>query len=171
MRARERPCRNGASRSSKFGAMDKQPRTNPCLAALLGREPEFKKRQPPHVFRSDNAGAVIYEDDAVFAIEQRDKETHDGSNPDVWDTRVLLAPKEHIRSLLDLDVSDGPTAIALLRGIQRVALQLGLEKRGFEISIDVMPPRQHVDLLKIKIRSGEKKAAAASMDDASGDDA
>jgi hypothetical protein len=142
--------------------MEKDPRSNAYVVALLGREPEYKKREAPHDFRSDHADQLVYEDEDVFAIEQRGKETGDGSKADCWDTRILLAPKRHVRSLLDLDAATG---IALLRGIQRAALTLGLEKRGFEISIDVLPPRQHADLLKIKIRSGEKKAASAATDE------
>jgi prolyl-tRNA editing enzyme YbaK/EbsC (Cys-tRNA(Pro) deacylase) len=68
----------------------------------------------------------------------------------------------YVVALLDLDAG---TAVALLRGIQRVALTLGLERRGFEISVDVLPPRQHADLMKIKIRSGEKKASSADADE------
>jgi hypothetical protein len=146
--------------------MEKQSGSSAYLFALLGREPAYKKHEPPHALRADHAETVVYEDDEVFAVEQKTtKELPDGSKAEVWDTRVVLAPKRHIRSLLDLDVADGTTALALLRGIQRVALKLGLEKRGFEISIDVLPPRQHCDLLKIKIRSGEKKTTPAPEPD------
>jgi hypothetical protein len=126
------------------------------LHTLLGQEPNYVKDQPPQKFRSAHKDSIIYEDEHVIAIQENDTEHSDGSDIATWERRVILAPKNHIESLLDLDVDDGRTAVHLLRGIQKVALKLGLEKHGFEIAIDVLPPRQHANLLKIKIRSGEK---------------
>jgi hypothetical protein len=126
------------------------------LHTLLGQDPAYVKEQAPHQFREAHKDAIVYEDDHVIAVQERDTEHPDGSDAETWKRRVILAPKNHVESLLDLDVADGRTAAHLLRGIQKVALSLGLEKHGFEIAIDVLPPRQHANLLKIKIRSGEK---------------
>ena len=138
---------------------DSQP--DSILHALLG-DPQYAKDEPPQHFREAHKHAIVYEDDDVIAVDQGEVEHPDGSSPAVWERRILLAPKAHVESLLDLDVADGRTAVALLRGIQKVALKLGLEKHGFEIALDVMPPEQHCNLLKIKIRSGEKAQKASS---------
>jgi hypothetical protein len=132
------------------------------LHALLGQKPGYPKEEHPEHFRKHHKNAIIYEDDEVVAIDQTDTDHEGGSAPHLWTERIILVPKKHIESLLDLDVADGPTAIALLRGIQKVALQLGLERQGFEVAIDVMPPEQHSNLLKIKIRSGEKAPISSS---------
>ena len=126
------------------------------LHALLGEKPEYPKDEGPTRFRRRNKDAIIYEDDDVVAIDQGFEVHDDGSSPDHWHHRLILAPKKHIESFLDLDVADEPTALALLRGIQRVALRAGLQSKGFEVAIDVLPPNQHSNLLKIKLRTGEK---------------
>ncbi len=140
---------------------DSQPTS--FLHALLGQAPDYAKVEAPHHFREAHKDAIVYEDEHVIAVDQGDAEHPDGSQPGVWERRIILAPKSHVESLLDLDVADGRTAVHLLRGIQQVALTLGLEKHGFEIALDVLPPEQHCNLLKIKIRSGEKPAKSSQL--------
>jgi len=132
------------------------------LQTLLGEKPGYPKDEGPDHFRHHHKDAIVYEDAEVVAIDQGGEVHDDGSDPHLWHHRLLLVPKKHIESLLDLDVADGSTALSLLRGIQRVALHFGLEKQGFEVAIDVLPPNQSTNLLKIKIRTGEKHPVTAS---------
>ena len=127
------------------------------LHALLGEKPVFAKDEGPHHFREQYKDSIVYEDDDVIVVDQGNIEHEDGSSKDVWEKRLLLAPKKRVESLLDLDVADGALAVAILRGIQKAALKVGLEKHGFEVSLHVLPPLQRSNLLKIKIRSGEKQ--------------
>jgi len=137
--------------------------TASVLHTLLGERPDYPKNDHPERFRHHHKDAIVYEDDDVVAIDQGEVDHHDdGSAPHLWAHRVILVPKQHVESLLDLDVADATTALSLLRGIQRVALHLGLEKQGFEVAIDVLPPEQQSNLLKIKIRTGEKHPQTAS---------
>ena len=126
------------------------------MVALLGGHPRFAKDENPHQFRRHHGDHVIYEDDHVIVVDEGEHDNPGGSASAVWHKRLIIAPKKHIRSFLDLGVDDDRTAIHLLRAIQQVALAEDLHNHGFEISIDVLPPRQHSDLLKIKMRSGEK---------------
>jgi len=130
--------------------------SNSYLVALLGEHPRFAKDEDPHRFRRHPDDLVIYEDDHVIVVDEAEHDNPGGSDVALWQKRLIIAPKKHIRSFLDLGVDDDRTAIHLLHAIQQVALAEDLQNHGFELSIDVLPPRQHSDLMKIKIRSGEK---------------
>lgn len=65
-----------------------------------------------------------YEDDAVLAF-------HD-INPQ-GPTHILLIPKRHITSLLDLTAEDDATVGRLVRSARDLARTQGLEERGFRL--------------------------------------
>jgi len=97
---------------------------------------------------------VIYEDDLVVAFHQSEDDYD--SPQHTWRTRVVVAPKNEMHTLLDLGVADEALTTALLHGIQQVALKLNLHKEGFEIRADVLPPYQQVGYLRFKLRAGKR---------------
>jgi histidine triad (HIT) family protein len=66
----------------------------------------------------------VFEDDSVVAF-------HD-INPQA-PVHVLLVPKRHVESLLELQASDEPMIGALVRRARLLAAELGLEPRGFRL--------------------------------------
>ena len=46
---------------------------------------------------------------------------------------VLVIPKKHLKTILDLEVSNGRLGVALLSAVQTVATQLGLAEQGFRV--------------------------------------
>lgn len=102
---------------------------------------------------------VVYEDDYVVAFHEVDE---DPAHAEKWDVRVTVAPKRHVSTLLDLGVGDESLTAALLAGVQKAALRLGLHERGFEVFAGVLPPFQRNSYLTLKIRSGKHPAASAT---------
>ncbi|MBM7855714.1 histidine triad (HIT) family protein [Desulfohalotomaculum tongense] len=67
---------------------------------------------------------VIYEDDRIMAFKD--------INP-VAPTHVLLIPKKHISTLLDLQAGDGGIMGHIVVTAQKLAKDLGLEEKGFRL--------------------------------------
>lgn len=102
---------------------------------------------------------VVYEDDHVIAFEENDDDRE--GTAQAGERRITIAPKKHIPSLMDIDISDQQVAIHLLYAIQQVAYKLGLYKTGFEVRADVLPPYQRRPHIRLKIRTSlEKKAGS-----------
>ena len=82
----------------------------------------------PCLFCEIAAGRIpskkVFEDDSVVAF-------HD-INPQA-PVHVLLVPKRHVESLLELQASDDATLGALVRRARLLAGELGLEARGFRL--------------------------------------
>jgi hypothetical protein len=121
---------------------------------LLGEAPEFPSTKTLEEHLEKIAAVdVVYEDQHTVAYVQHDD---DSGSTTKWDLRVAIALKDHVPTLLDLDVGDSHTAtVALLRAIQAVAFKLKLYDKGFEIRCDVLPPSQRKGYLEIKLRSGK----------------
>jgi histidine triad (HIT) family protein len=66
----------------------------------------------------------VYEDEDLLAF-------HD-VNP-VAPSHVLVIPKKHLSSLMDVSEEDERLAGKLLLGVQKVAKQLGLDEAGFRV--------------------------------------
>jgi len=49
---------------------------------------------------------------------------------------ILLVPRKHIRSINDLEATDGPIMAELLFGARQVARQEGIDKSGYRIHIN-----------------------------------
>jgi len=64
---------------------------------------------------------------------------------------ILLIPKRHITTVLDLRPEDSGLVMRLLEAIQIVARKLGLDERGFYIRANVMPPFQHTGHVHIHL--------------------
>ncbi len=97
---------------------------------------------------------IVYEDDDVVAFHEREPDP--AESPQVpGEIRVLVLSKWQIPSLLHLGQADHHVNAAMLHGIQQVALRLGLNVKGFEVRMKVMPPLQHRPQLAFEIRSGK----------------
>ncbi|MBA4493147.1 histidine triad nucleotide-binding protein [Paenactinomyces guangxiensis] len=66
----------------------------------------------------------VYEDDDLFAF----KDIHPAAP-----THVLVIPKKHIPSLMELKEEDERLAGKILLGVQKVARKLGLQEKGFRV--------------------------------------
>jgi len=82
----------------------------------------------PCLFCEIAAGRIpskkVFEDDSVVAF-------HD-INPQA-PVHVLLVPKRHVESLLELQASDDAMLGGLVRRARLLAAELGLEPRGFRL--------------------------------------
>ena len=56
---------------------------------------------------------------------------------------VMVIPKRHVETLLDLTPQDGELMLGLLDAVQGTAKALGLEQSGFYLRINCLPPYQH----------------------------
>ena len=119
----------------------------------------YEKPDPDHTFRGrldgtrQKADEVVYEDDLVFAF----KHNVDPSQEHWWETHVVIIPKRWIPTLLDIGVGDMRVWTAMIAGIQKVALKLGLHKTGFIVRSSVLPPYQHTEHVHIHILAGEHR--------------
>jgi histidine triad (HIT) family protein len=104
---------------------------------------------------------IVYEDAHVVAFEEDDDKREDPAKPN--DPRITIAPKKNVPSLMDIDLSDRPTAVHLLYAVQQVAFKLGLHKTGFEIHGNVLPPYQTKPGIRLKIRTGAPKHAPTGV--------
>jgi histidine triad (HIT) family protein len=129
------------------------------LSRLLtrGRQLVWTKPDPAHTFRGRLDGTratpdeVVYEDDQVFAFRHR----IDPSRAEWWEIHVVIIPKRWYPTLLDVSVGDVKLWCALVEGIQKVALKLGLFEMGFQLRSGVLPPYQHTEHVHIHILAGK----------------
>jgi histidine triad (HIT) family protein len=117
----------------------------------------WSKPDPEHTFRGRldgtraKADEVVYEDDDVFAFMHNvNKEL-----PTWWEVHVVIIPKKWVPTILDIGLGDSKTWHRLIAGIQKVALKLGLQEKGFMIRMGVLPPYQHTEHVHIHILSGK----------------
>ena len=71
--------------------------------------------------------AVVYENDLTVAFED--------IHP-MAPVHVIVIPKEHIPTLLDLGRDDRPTRDALVEAVQEVARIKGIDHKGFRMVIN-----------------------------------
>src|SRR5580658_9437042 len=138
---------------------------SPDISEMLRPEPiEWPKKGKLHALLKKLSGEdaekgsdleICYEDDEVVAFHEID---HDPQHAHKWDVRVTVAPKRHVSTLLDLGSGDSHLIAALLSGVQKAALALGLHETGFEVFAGVLPPFQQNGYLTLKIRSGKHSA-------------
>ena len=117
----------------------------------------WEKPDPEHTFRGRLDGTrerldeVVYQDDDVFAFRHNIDRTKD----EWWEIHVVIIPKKWIPTILDIGLGDAAIWHALVAGIQKVALALGLYEKGFMIRMGVLPPYQHTEHVHIHILSGK----------------
>ena len=73
---------------------------------------------------------VSYQDDTVMAFRD--------VNPQA-PTHILVIPKRHITSLVDLEPADDVVVGSLVRKARDLAVQEGLEDRGFRVLFNAGP--------------------------------
>jgi hypothetical protein len=146
--------------------MPKQRTTLELTQVLRSAPIEWPKKGSLHALLKKLTGAdtkkgtgleIVYEDEYVVAFHELDEPDGPAQK---WDVRVTVAPKRHVSTLLDLGVGDESLTAALLAGVQKAALRLGLHERGFEVFAGVLPPFQRNSYLTLKIRSGKHAATS-----------
>ncbi len=120
----------------------------------------WEKPDPDHTFRGRldgtraKADEIVYQDDRVFAF----RHNVDPSKEEWWEIHVVIIPKKWFPTLLDLTLGDAEIWHALISGIQKVALTLGLHEKGFMIRMGVLPPYQHTEHIHIHILAGKHRS-------------
>lgn len=73
---------------------------------------------------------IVYQDETVVAFEDiNPKAPH----------HILLIPRQHIASMADLTLDDGPTLAALFVTAARLARELGISESGYRFVTNVGP--------------------------------
>lgn len=129
------------------------------LSQIISSGPQtvWEKPDPDHTFRGRldgtraNADDVVYEDDYVFAFRHR----VDPTLQKWWEIHVVIIPKKWVPTILDFGIGDVELWGKMLEGIQKVAMELDLYKKGFMIRLGVLPPHQHTEHIHIHILSGK----------------
>lgn len=125
-----------------------------------GPQTQWAKPDPTHTFRGRLDGAraqaddIVYEDEHVFAFRHR----VDPTLQKWWEVHVVIIPKKWIPTVLDFGIGDVELWVKMLEGIQKVAMELDLYKKGFMIRMGVLPPYQHTEHLHIHILSAKHDA-------------
>jgi histidine triad (HIT) family protein len=70
---------------------------------------------------------TVWEDEQVLAFHHPVPQS---------DIHVVVIPKIHITSILDAEAADGSLLVSMVRAIQVVASQLGLDKNGFYVRVN-----------------------------------
>jgi hypothetical protein len=132
-------------------------------ADVLGAEPKWPK-DPRAWEKLVGDNEVVYEDRHVVVFHDPVDEEHESQRVPGEVRLTLLSKKAGVDTLMDLGVADETLNAAILHGIQQAALNLGLEKHGFEVRAHIYPPLQHRPEVAFKIRSGKppKRSDAAA---------
>jgi histidine triad (HIT) family protein len=73
----------------------------------------------------------VWEDDRVLAFH------HPRPNAEI---HVVVIPKQHIASILDLEAVDGELLSSMVGAVQQVARTLGLDQTGFYVRTNAAGP-------------------------------
>ncbi len=76
---------------------------------------------------------AVYEDDVVYAFKD--------INPQA-PVHVLVIPKKKLESFADVRSGDDAAVGAFMKGVSRVAAELGLEDRGYRVVFNTGPEAQ-----------------------------
>ena len=93
-----------------------------CEGVLSGRDPV----------------ARVYENDQALAFHVSGERRQPGRA-----AHVMVIPRRHVPTLLDLGLDDAPLVMALLDAVQGAARTLGLDRGGFYLRVNCLPPYQH----------------------------
>jgi len=66
----------------------------------------------------------VYEDDKILAFKD--------INPEA-PVHIVVVPKQHIQSVLDLDENNISITVDIFNAINKIAKQLGIDKDGFRV--------------------------------------
>ena len=80
----------------------------------------------------------VYESEQVLAFHVRGERRKKRRA-----VHVMVIPKRHVPTLLDLGPGDASLVMALLEAVQGAARALGLDKSGFYVRVNCLPPYQH----------------------------
>jgi len=78
-----------------------------------------------------------------------------------YDQHIIVIPKRHVETLLDLGKDDASLAADLLGAIQATAIGCGLDRDGFFVRANVLPPYQGTGHVHLHLLSGKVKKEKA----------
>lgn len=94
--------------------------------------------------------AKVYEDDFVLAFRDIDAQAPE---------HILVVPKQHVASILEVNSSCGELMEHIVRAIQQVAKITGIDKTGFRVAINTgKDGGQTVEHLHFHILGGRELA-------------
>ena len=82
------------------------------------------------IIKGEIPSEKVYEDEFVLAFKD--------INPTA-PIHVLVIPKKHIETLMDVKPEDADLMAKILEGVQKVAEKLGIEKNGFRLIANCGP--------------------------------
>ena len=94
----------------------------------------------------------VYENDEALAFR-----APKGHRNKKYDQHVIVIPKRHVETLLDLGPEDAPVAGCVLDAIRGAAAAAGLDRSGFFVRANVLPPYQGTGHLHLHLLSGKRK--------------
>jgi histidine triad (HIT) family protein len=77
-----------------------------------------------------------------------------------YDCHVIVIPRRHVETLLDIGPSDGELLAGLMDAIHGAAQALVLDKRGFFVRANVLPPYQGTGHIHVHLLSGRRAKKA-----------
>lgn len=137
--------------------MSKAERNVSTTEMLLGKPVEWAKpeHKDPVAHAKATGAEIIYEDDHVIAYFDDEDGREEPAAP--GEQRISISPKNAPPSLMDIDASNQAVSTHLLYAVQQVTYKLGLQKTGYEIRANVLPPYQLNPFIRLKIRTGDPK--------------
>jgi len=80
-----------------------------------------------NIITGEIPGKKVYEDDTVFAFED--------INPQA-PTHILICPKKHISTVMDMTPEDAPVMGAIFSAASKIAADKELDKSGFRLVVN-----------------------------------
>lgn len=82
------------------------------------------------IIKGEIPSEKVYEDDEILAFKD--------INP-AAPIHILIIPKKHIATLLDISEEDGILLEKVMKVVQKLAKQLGIEEKGFRLIANCGP--------------------------------
>lgn len=99
------------------------------------------------IIAAEIPGDIVYRDEQVFAFRD--------INP-LAPTHILIVPVQHIASVNDLEIKDGPLIAHLFSTAKQLAREMGINQSGYRLIINTGPDSgQVVFHLHLHLLGGE----------------
>lgn len=100
------------------------------------------------IIKGEIPSEKIYEDEDILAFKDINPATP---------IHVLVIPKKHISTLMEIEQEDSELMTKIMRAIQKVAKQLGVDKSGFRLIANCGPDSgQEVMHIHFHLLAGKK---------------
>lgn len=103
------------------------------------------------IVRGEIPSSKVYEDDRIMAFWDINKQVP---------VHILVIPKRHLRSVMELGLADGELLTQIFAAIRAIAKEQGVSETGFRVLSNSGPDSgQMVDHLHFHILGGRKLGA------------